>query len=185
MTTITLTDFDQLVAASRRNLEELLSERAAAEMAALALLTAQIEQSEAEQARVDAEQRRQAALEEFKTNALAAAQLSFADFHERANGLRAMARRCEDMHQAIIAGTMELERDAVTAVNRLIDALPEPSEENATAALEAAGLAGLALSLPSWLKSLNQKRWLSWPAVDSWTLEQLATGFVRERLKKR
>ncbi len=184
-TPITLADFDRAVANSRRNLEALIAEQANAEMLALALLTAQIEQSEAEKARVDAEQRRQAAQDEFKANALAAAQLSFADFHERANGLRAMARECEQLHQDIVAGTIELERDAVTAVNRLIDALPEVSEDNASEALAAAGLDGLRCSLPDWLKALNQKRWLSWPGVNSEHIYMLARGLAAERLKKK
>ena len=182
---ISLQDFDRAVAASRRNLEQLIAEQAQAEMMALAALTAQIEQSEAERLRVDAEQRRQQAQAEFEKNALAAAQLSFADFHERANGLRAMARQAEQLHDAIVAGTLELERDASTAVKSLVDALPEATEENATAALEAAGLDGLRYSLPDWLKALNQKRWLSWPGVDTWTLEQLARGLAAERQKKR
>lgn len=185
MTTITLQDFDRAVAASRRNLEQLIAEQAGAEMMALAALTAQIEQSEAEQQRVDAEKRRQAALEEFKANALAVAQLSFADFTERANGLRAMARQAEQLHDAIIAGTMELERDAAATVQMLVDAMPEVSEDNASEALAAAGLDGLRCSLPDWLKTLNQKRWLSWPGIQSWQLDQLARGWAVERLKKK
>lgn len=182
---ITLQDFDRAVATSRRNLEELLSERAAAEMAALALLTAQLEQSEAEKRRVDAEQRRQAALDEFKANALAAAQITFADMHERANQLRDMARQCEQLHQDIVAGTIELERDAAATVKMLVDAMPEPSEENASEALAAAAPNGLSLSLPEWLKTLNQKRWMSWPAVNPWHLEQLARGWASERQKNK
>lgn len=184
MTTITLQDFDRAVATSRRNLEQLIAEQAQAEMMALAALTAQIEQSEAERQRVDAEQRRQQAMEEFKANALAVAQLSFADFHERANGLRAMARQCEEMHQAIIAGTIELERDAAATVQMLVDAMPEVSEDNASEALAAAGLDGLRCSLPEWLKTLNQKRWLSWPGIQSWQLDQLARGWAVERVKR-
>ena len=184
-TPITLADFDRAVATSRRNLEQLIAEQATAEMLALAALTAQIEQSDAERARVDAEQRRQAALAEFKANALAAAQLSFADFHERANQLRAMARQCEQLHQDIVTGTIELERDAATAVKSLIDALPEVSEDNASEALAAAAPNGLSLSLPEWLKALNQKRWLSWPGVNNWTLDQLARGLAAERQKKK
>lgn len=184
MTTITLADFDRAVATSRRNLESLIAEQSHAEMMALAALTAQIAISESEQRRVDAEQRRQLAIDEFKANALAVAQLSFADFAERANGLRAMARQCEEMHQAIIAGTMELERDASTAIHRLIGAMPEPSEDNASEALAAAAPNGLAISLPEWLKALNQKRWLSWPGVNNWTLDQLARGLAAERVKR-
>jgi len=182
---ISLQDFDRAVAASRRNLEQLIAEQAQAEMMALAALTAQIEQSEAEQRRVDAEQRRQAAIDEFKANALAAAQLSFADFHERANNLRAMARQAEQLHDAIVAGTLELERDAAATVKMLVEALPEPTEDNASEALAAAGLAGLSISLPEWLKALNQKRWLSWPGINTWQLEQLAVGFARERSKQK
>ena len=181
---ITLADFDRAVATSRRNLEALIAEQAGAEMAALAALTEQIALSEAEQSRVDAAQRRQAAIDEFKANALAVAQLSFADFSERANELRTMARQAEQLHDAIIAGTMELERDAATAVKSLIDALPEVSEDNASEALAAAAPAGLAISLPEWLKTLNQKRWLSWPAVNNWTLDQLARGLAAERIKR-
>lgn len=183
--TITLADFDRAVANSRRNLEALIAEQANAEMAALAAVTAQIAISESEQRRVDAEQRRQAALEEFKANALAVAQLSFADYHERANNLRAMARQAEQLHDAIVAGTIELERDATTAVNHLIGAMPEPSEDNASEALAAAAPNGLSLSLPEWLKALNQKRWLSWPGVNNWTLDQLARGLAAERQKKK
>ena len=182
--TITLADFDRAVANSRRNLEQLIADQANAEMAALAALTEQIALSEMEQQRVDAEQRRQAALEEFKANALAVAQLSFADFQERANGLRAMARQAEQLHDAIIAGTMELERDATTAIQRLIGAMPEPSEDNASEALAAAAPNGLAISLPEWLKTLNQKRWLSWPGVNNWQLDQLARGLANERVKR-
>lgn len=185
MTTITLADFDRAVANSRRNLEQLIADQANAEMAALAALTEQIALSELEQQRVDAAQRRQAAIDEFKANALACAQLSFADFHERANGLRAMARQAEQLHDAIVAGTMELERDAAATVKMLVDALPEPTEDNASEALAAAAPNGLSLSLPEWLKSLNQKRWLSWPAVNNWTLDQLARGLAAERLKKK
>lgn len=97
----TLADFDAAVANSRRRLQEVLAEQVTAEMPALAALTAQLEQSEAERLRVDAEQRRQAAQSEFENGALAAAQLSFADFHERANKLRAMARDAENLHSAI------------------------------------------------------------------------------------
>ena len=183
--TITLQDFDRAVASSRRNLEQLIAEQAQAEMMALAALTAQIEQSEAEQRRVDAAQRRQAALDEFKANALAAAQLTFADMHERANGLRAMARECERLHDAIVAGTMELERDAAATVKMLVEALPEPTEENASEALAAAGLDGLRCSLPEWLKTLNQKRWLSWPGVNSEHIYMLARGLASERQKQK
>lgn len=183
--TITLQDFDRAVAASRRNLEQLIAEQAGAEMMALAALTAQIEQSEAEQRRVDAEKRRQAALEEFNANALAVAKIAFADMHERANQLRAMARQAEDLNQQIVAGTIELERDAAATVEMLVDALPEPSEDAASEALQAAGLDGLRCSLPDWLKTLNQKRWLSWPGIQAWQLEQLATGFAKERQKNK
>lgn len=183
--TITLADFDRAVAASRHNLEQLIAEQANAEMQALAALTEQIALSEAEQRRVDAEQRRQLAIDEFKANALACAQLSFADFSERANGLRAMARQAEQLHDAIVAGTIELERDAAATVKMLVDALPEPSEDNASEALAAAAPNGLSLSLPEWLKALNQKRWLSWPAVNNWTLDQLARGLAAERIKRK
>jgi len=182
--TITLADFDRAVATSRRNLEQLIAEQAQAEMLALAALTAQIEQSDAERARVDAEQRRQQAIDEFNANALACAQLAFADMHERANNLRAMARQAEQLHDAIVAGTIELERDASTAIHRLIGAMPEPSEDNASEALAAAAPNGLAISLPEWLKALNQKRWLSWPGVNNWTLDQLARGLAAERVKR-
>ena len=185
MTTITLADFDRAVANSRRNLEQLIAEQAVAEMAALQALTDQIALSEAEQSRIDAELERRALQDEFRSNALACAQLSFADFHERANGLRAMARQCEQLHDAIIAGTIELERDATTAIQRLIGAIPEPSEDNASEALAAAAPNGLAISLPEWLKTLNQKRWLSWPGVNNWTLDQLARGLANERLKRK
>lgn len=184
-TPITLQDFDRAVANSRRNLEQLIAEQANAEMLALAALNAQIAMSEAERQRVDAERARQQAMEEFKANALAVAQLSFADFHERANNLRAMARQAEDLHQAIIAGTIELERDAAATVQMLVDAMPEVSEDNASEALAAAGLDGLRCSLPEWLKTLNQKRWLSWPGIQSWQLDQLARGWAVERLKKK
>ncbi len=183
--TITLADFDRAVANSRRNLEQLIAEQAVAEMAALQALTAQIAMSEAEQERLDAELERQALQDEFEQNALACAQLSFADFRDRANILRDMARECERLHDAIVTGTIELERDAAAAVKMLVDALPEPSEETATAAMYAAGLDGLRCSLPDWLKSLNQKRWLSWPSVSAWQLEQLARGLAAERRKKR
>ena len=183
--TITLQDFDRAVANSRRNLEALIAEQAGAEMAALAALTEQIALSEAEQSRVDAAQRRQAAIDEFKANALAVAQLSFADFSERANELRTMARQAEQLHDAIIAGTMELERDASTAIQHLVAALPEPSEDAASEALAAAAPAGLVISLPEWLKTLNQKRWLSWPGVNNWTLDQLARGLAAERIKRK
>ena len=183
--TITLADFDRAVANSRRNLEALIAEQANAEMAALAAVTAQIAISESEQRRVDAAQRRQLAIDEFNANALAVAQLSFADFQERAQNLRAMARQAEQLHDAIVAGTMELERDAAATVKMLVDAMPEPSEDNASEALAAAAPNGLAISLPEWLKSLNQKRWLSWPGVNNWTLDQLARGLAAERLKRK
>ena len=185
MTTITLQDFDQLVAASRRNLEELLSEKVAAEMAALAVLTAQLEQSAAERARVDAEQRRAAALAEFEAGALATATATFADMAERIAQLRNMARQAEDLHSAIVAGALELQKEAVATVKMLIEALPEPAPESASEALARAGADGLRYSLPGWLKTLNEKRWLSWPAVDGWTLEQLARGFANERQKQK
>lgn len=185
MTTITLADFDRAVANSRRNLEELLSERAAAEMAALAALTAQLEQSEAERARVDAEQRRQQAQVEFEQGALAAAQLTFTDMAERIAQLRDMARQAEDLHQQIVASALELQRDAVATVRMLVDALPEPSADAANDALSKAGADGLRYSLPGWLKTLNEKRWLSWPSIDAWALTELGRGLANERQKQK
>lgn len=183
MTTITLQDFDQLVAASRRNLEQLIAEKTAAEMSALAALTAQMEQSEAERLRVDAEQRRAAARAEFEQGALAAAQITFADMAERIAQLRAMARQAEDLHSAIVAGALELQKDAVNTIKMLVDALPEPSADNASEALQRAGADGLRYSLPGWLKTLNEKRWLSWPSIDAWALTELAKGLASERQK--
>lgn len=104
---------------------------------------------------------------------------------ERIEQLRAMARQAEQLHDAIVAGTIELERDAAATVKMLVDALPEPSEDNASEALQRAGVDGLRYSLPGWLKTLNEKRWLSWPGVDTWTLEQLARGLASERQKQK
>lgn len=182
-TPITLADFDRAVAASRRNLEQLIAEQAQAEMMALAALTAQLEQSEAERARVDAEQRRQQAQAEFEQGALAAAQLTFADMAERIAQLRDMAQQAEHLHQQIVASALELQRDAVATVRMLVDALPEPAPESASEALSRAGVDGLRYSLPGWLKALNEKRWLSWPSIDAWALTELAKGLASERQK--
>ena len=184
MTTITLADFDRAVANSRQNLQQLIAEQAMAEMAALAALTEQIALSESEQRRVDAEQRRQQAIEQFEQGPLSVAKKDFDLFHVRANGLRAMARQAEELHQAIIAGTLELERDAAATVKMLVDALPEPTEDAASEALASAGLDGLRCSLPEWLKTLNQKRWLSWPGVNSEHIYMLARGLAAERVKR-
>lgn len=183
--TITLNDFDRAVAASRRNLEQLIAEQAVAEMLALQLLTEQIGQSEAARQRVDAEQRRAAAQDEFNANALATAQLAFADMHARANVLRGLATDAERLHDAIIAGALDLQRDAATVVKNLMDALPEPTDEAATDALSAAGLDGLRYSLPTWLQTLTKNRWFSPPSVDGWQLTELGRGFAKERRKKR
>jgi hypothetical protein len=183
--TITLADFDRAVATSRRNLEQLIAEQANAEMLALAALTAQIEQSEAEKSRVDAEQRRQSAIDEFKANALACAQLSFADFHERANGLRAMARQAEDLHEQIISETAELQRDADMATRTLVDAMPEPSEDGASDCLMRAGIDGLNFSLPAWLQRMNHQRWMVPPSVNAGVIYQLGRALAAERQKKK
>lgn len=180
MTTLsqTLAQIDRDAAALRqRAIDE--QRRHDAEMTSIAAATALQAERDA------AEQRRQAAQAEFENGALAAARNSFANFHERANNLCAMARQCEEMQAAIVAGAMEMERDAAATVKMLVDALPEPTEDAASDALAAAGLDGLRYSLPDWLKALNQKRWLSWPGVNSEHIYMLARGLASDRAKQK
>lgn len=184
MTTITLQDFDRAVAASRRNLEQLIAEQAGAEMMALAALTAQIEQSEAEQQRVDAAQRRQQAIENFENGAMPAAMCSFADMHERAQSLRAMVIDAQQLHEQIITETAELQKDADIATRTLIDAMPEPDADGASDCLMRAGVDGLNFSLPTWLQRMNAQRWMIPPSVNSALLYNLGRALANERVKR-
>lgn len=184
-TTITLADFDRAVATSRRNLEALIADQANAEMAALAALTEQIALSEAEQQRVDAEQRRQHAIEEFENGALPAAVCSFADMHERAQSLRALVSEAQSLHERIISETAELQRDADRATHTLIGAMPEPSDDGASDVMMRAGVDGLNFSLPAWLQRLNNQRWMVPPSVNSGLLYNLGRALANERLKKK
>lgn len=185
MTNITLADFDRAVATSRRNLQSLIAEQAVAEMAALQALAEQIAVSEAEQARVDAERSRQHAIEEFENGAMPAAQLSFADMHERVQSLRALVNEAQQLHERIITETASLQRDADRATRTLIDAMPEPSDDAASDCLMRAGIDGLNFALPSWLVRLNNQRWLVPPSVNAGLIYNLGRALAAERQKKK
>ncbi len=182
--TITLQDFDRAVANSRRNLEQLIADQANAEMAALQALTEQIALSEAEQRRVDAEQRRQQAIENFENGAMPAAMCSFADMHERAQSLRAMVIEAQQLHEKIITETASLQRDADIATRTLVEAMPEPSEDAATDCLMRAGADGLNFSLPAWLQRMNNQRWMVPPSVGAALLYNLGRALANERVKR-
>lgn len=185
MTNITLADFDRAVATSRRNLQSLIAEQANAEMAALQALTAQIALSESEQQRVDAELERQHAIENFEQGAMPAAQLSFADMHERVQSLRALVNQAQSLHEQIITETAELQSDADIATRTLIDAMPEPSDDAASDVLMRAGVDGLNFSLPSWLQRMNHQRWMVPPSVNAGVIYQLGRALAAERIKRK
>lgn len=185
MTTITLADFDRAVASSRHNLQSLIAEQAVAEMAALQALTEQIALSESEQRRVDAERARQLAIENFEQGALQAAQLSFADMHERAQSLRALVTEAQQLHERIIAETASLQRDADIATRTLVEAMPEPDADGATDCLMRAGADGLNFSLPAWLQRMNNQRWMVPPSVNAGLLYNLGRALAAERVKRK
>lgn len=181
VTVNTLADFDRAVANGRQRINELIAEQAAREVAALAALTEQIQQSEAEALRVDAERNRLALIANFENGALADARATFTELNERAADLRTLIAQCERMHEAIATAALGIQNDAYAAVDALVGALPERNAESATDALQSAGADGLRAAVPGWLLAIWPRRWLTAPGTSADALYQYARALAKQK----
>lgn len=150
----------------------------------VAEILAQTELSEAEKRR-QAEQERIAGLIDDWNVVIADATEQIEGFAHRIEQLRAMSQRAEKLHAEIVDQTIALEAEVgalATAVAKAVPAIPgADAGDMATDGLQRAGLGRLNWTLPDWLRTLNEKRWMSTPGVRPHYVLQAAADVAKRK----
>lgn len=131
-------------------------------------ILAQTELSEAEKRR-QAEKERIAGLLDDWNVTIAGATEQINEFAGRIEHLRAMSQKAEKLHAEIVDQSIALEAEVTalaTAVAMAVPAIPgQDAGDMATEGLNRAGLGRLNWTFPDWLRTLNDKRWMSTPGI--------------------